>query len=139
MAKHVRSLLSISDEGSEMHTGQHLLLDLYQCRNLKALSDLYSVFTLLAGIVDAADMHMVTQPQVYPWYPEDTQDGGITGFVVIAESHISVHTYPEQGRAYADVFSCKAFDVDLVQQMLVEWAGSEVFDSKVVSRGKKGP
>ena len=34
------------------------------------------------------------------------------GFVIIAESHISVHTFPEHGYVWVDIFSCKEFETD---------------------------
>jgi len=40
------------------------------------------------------------------------QDWGISGFVLIAESHISLHTFPDHGYLWVDVFSCKTFDAD---------------------------
>jgi S-adenosylmethionine decarboxylase len=41
-----------------------------------------------------------------------SEDWGISGFVLIAESHISAHTFPEHGYLWVDVFSCKTFDAD---------------------------
>ena len=35
---------------------------------------------------------------------------GITGFLLLAESHISVHTWPEEGLATIDIFTCGAMD-----------------------------
>lgn len=42
---------------------------------------------------------------------------GVTGFLLLAESHISVHTWPEEGLAVIDIFSCGAMDVDAV----IDW------------------
>ena len=47
-----------------------------------------------------------------PLHGAKPEDWGISGFVLIAESHISVHTFPEHGYVWVDVFSCKSFDAD---------------------------
>jgi S-adenosylmethionine decarboxylase len=38
------------------------------------------------------------------------EDSGVSGFVIIAESHISIHTFPRRDYVNIDVFSCKPFD-----------------------------
>lgn len=47
---------------------------------------------------------------------------GITGFLLLAESHISVHTWPEEGLATIDIFTCGAMDtasiIDRIRQCL---------------------
>jgi S-adenosylmethionine/arginine decarboxylase-like enzyme len=47
------------------------------------------------------------------------ESDGVTGFIVIATSHISIHTWPlDDGRAYMDIFSCNDFDQDEVRKFL---------------------
>ena len=45
-------------------------------------------------------------------YRPHAEDSGISGFVIIAESHISVHTFPHREYVNIDIFSCKSFDSD---------------------------
>ena len=45
---------------------------------------------------------------------------GISGFVMIAESHISVHTFPDQDYVFIDIFSCRPFDTDAAIDYLVK-------------------
>jgi S-adenosylmethionine decarboxylase len=40
--------------------------------------------------------------------------------VLIAESHLSVHTFPEHGLLWADIFSCKSFDADRLVEAVRE-------------------
>ena len=40
------------------------------------------------------------------------EDAGVSGFVIIAESHISIHTFPKRNYVNIDIFSCKSFDND---------------------------
>ena len=55
-------------------------------------------------------MTKLCEPQVLTYHAPNPQDSGVSGFVIIAESHISVHTFPERDYVNVDVFSCKSFD-----------------------------
>ena len=55
-------------------------------------------------------MTKIAPPQVHTYSGQKPEDWGVSGFVLIAESHISVHTFPERGYINVDVFSCKFFD-----------------------------
>jgi S-adenosylmethionine decarboxylase len=55
-------------------------------------------------------MTRITEPEVLEYHGPKPADNGISGFVIIAESHISVHTFPERDYVNIDVFSCKSFD-----------------------------
>ena len=55
-------------------------------------------------------MTKMAPPQVYTYHGQRPEDWGISGFVLIAESHISVHTFPDRGYVNIDIFSCKEFD-----------------------------
>ena len=57
-------------------------------------------------------MTIVAPPQVHEYRGGKPSDWGISGFALIAESHITVHTFPERRYANIDVFSCKPFDVE---------------------------
>ena len=60
----------------------------------------------------AINMTKISEPFVLRYVGEKPEDWGVTGFVIIAESHISVHTFPEHGYVWVDVFSCKDFETD---------------------------
>ena len=55
-------------------------------------------------------MTKITEPEVLEYHGPNPSDSGISGFVIIAESHISVHTFPDRDYVNIDVFSCKSFD-----------------------------
>jgi len=89
--------------------GKHLIVDFYECNKKKILN---SVFDLLLNLPKVIGMTKLTQPYVFPFHPKTKQgwNWGISGFVIIAESHISIHTVSDERRVYLDVFSCKNFD-----------------------------
>jgi len=81
--------------------GQHLLIELYGC-DPGVLDDLEHV---QQALLRAAEMVSATVIQVVS---HKFQPHGVTVVVAIAESHISVHTWPEYGYAAVDVFTCSA-------------------------------
>lgn len=52
--------------------------------------------------------------------------GGYSSVVLLAESHASIHTYPERSVAYLDMFSCKSLDVDMNVEFM-----SRIFDTQL--------
>ena len=60
---------------------------------------------------------------------------GVTAVALLAESHISIHTYPEVLRFSIDCYSCKAFDQAPVIKLLKEYFGAVRYTSSMVERG----
>ena len=80
-------------------------------------------------------MTKITTPHVYIYEGQKPEDVGVSGFVLIAESHISVHTFPARQYINIDVFSCKDFDTDLALQELKDRFGIESARSWTLERG----
>ena len=79
--------------------GKHLLLELKDC-NEEVLNDLdFLRSTLVAAANDCGAT--VLGESFHPFNPH-----GVSGVVIIAESHLSVHTWPEYGYAAVDIFTC---------------------------------
>ena len=78
--------------------GTHLILDLWGASNL---DDLEGVERVLRAASYAAGATLL-RIDLHRFAPS----GGITGVAVLAESHISIHTWPERGYAAIDVFMC---------------------------------
>lgn len=84
-----------------MHAlGTHLLVELQDCSNSKLLNDLKKVEETLVSAAKAAKATIV-ETCFHKFSPF-----GISGVVVIAESHLSIHTWPEYGYAAVDIFTC---------------------------------
>ena len=89
----------------------HLVVDGYGADPEK-LKDTDLVFRFLDEYPDAIGMTKIVLPQVYTYHGKTTEDWGISGFVLIAESHISIHTFPDRQYVNIDIFSCKDFDAE---------------------------
>lgn len=114
--------------------GPHLMLDLNDC-NPAILDDLEACFKLLNELPERIGMTKITQPYVFRYSSPVPEDEGITGVTIIAESHISLHTYPRKKFVFVDMFSCKPFDVDMARDYIVQFFQSK---SPVVHVRKRG-
>ena len=122
-------------EGKKEYFGPHLILDLQQCKEEK-LGDYTLVFDVLNDLPEKIGMTKITQPYVFPYAGLVSEDRGITGTVVIAESHISIHTFQEKDYCFVDVFSCKDFDVEFAAEYIIKAFESKKYDKHVINRGK---
>ena len=86
----------------------HLIIDGYGS-NPEILQSEQFIYQLLDQYPAEIGMTKISSPVVLRYTGEDW---GISGFVIIAESHISIHTFVERCYVNIDVFSCKDFDAD---------------------------
>lgn len=92
--------------------GRHLLVELSGCRS-GLLNDPEALERGLVGAVEAGGGN-VLRSFFHQFEPQ-----GVTGVVLIAESHLTVHTWPEYGYAALDLFSCGPdFDLDAARQRI---------------------
>lgn len=80
-------------------TGRHILVEYFGC-NGKTLNDERQVETLLVSAAIAAKATVVGRV-FHRFSPQ-----GVSGVVVVEESHLSIHTWPEYGYAAVDFFTC---------------------------------
>lgn len=99
------------------------------------LQDLPALYDLLDTLPGKINMTKIMPPIVTRYVGVTPEDWGISGFVMIAESHISVHTFPERGEVSIDVFSCKEFDPAKTCGLLAEAFGLEEVETCVLRRG----
>jgi S-adenosylmethionine decarboxylase len=79
--------------------GKHCILELYDCDSAKLDDEAFlrDTITSAAKRAGATLLNLIT-------HRFDPQ--GVTGLALLAESHISIHTWPESGYAAVDVFTC---------------------------------
>ena len=82
--------------------GTHLLIDLWGARNLDQPDLIDRVLREGAVAAGATILHS--------HFHHFTPNGGVSGVVVLAESHISIHTWPERDFAAIDIFMCGICD-----------------------------
>jgi S-adenosylmethionine decarboxylase len=97
------------------------------------------VHSLLDTYPAEINMTKISEPLVLQYTGDKPEDWGVTGFVIIAESHISVHTFPDRGYVWVDVFSCKEFETEGAVDRIVETFGLTHVTTKVHDRGLEFP
>ncbi|MDB4021555.1 adenosylmethionine decarboxylase [Litorivicinus sp.] len=82
----------------EIFAGTHLIIDLWEAKDLDCLERMETALRSCVEACSATLLHIHLH--------HFTPNGGISGVAVLAESHISVHTWPEKNYAAFDVFMC---------------------------------
>jgi S-adenosylmethionine decarboxylase len=118
--------------------GPHLMLDGYGC-DKKKLQDLNLIYRILDELPSRIGMTKIMPPYVFKYSGLRPEDWGISGFVLIAESHISIHTFPEKNFVSVDIFSCKAFDLEFAGDYLKDAFRMEKVECNVLDRGTEFP
>ena len=118
--------------------GQHLTIDASFCNRKKLVSQSL-VYDILNDLPGKLGMTKMALPHVVRWLDPGATIEGISGFVMIAESHISIHTFPEKDYVFIDVFSCKGFDVDEATKLLVNAFDAKKHSKNIVTRGMDFP
>ena len=80
-------------------------------------------------------MTKICEPVVTYYEAPDAADSGVSGFVIIAESHISIHTFPQRSYINIDIFSCKDFDDQRALQDVQDFFGLKRVKRWVLQRG----
>ena len=109
--------------------GRHLLLELFDC-DLDAINN---VETVKGTLIEAAKRAQATIVDVVF---HEFNPFGVSGVVVIAESHLSIHTWPEYRYAAVDIFSCgDILQPEIAASYLVEQFGAERTSVVEMQRG----
>jgi S-adenosylmethionine decarboxylase len=120
-------------EGGAMHA----TIDAWGC-DPERLVDAETIRDLLDRYPGEIGMTKISEPQVLQ-FPDKNLQVGVSGFVFIAESHIAIHTFPDEGRVYADIFSCNVFDeVPAIAPLIRTFAPTDYRIRKLVARGVIG-
>ena len=122
------------------HFGEHLTIDGYG-GNFESLNNKELVLKCLNELPEKIGMHKLAEPMVYYAKGNVAKDpGGWSGFVIIEESHISIHTFPARGFVSIDVYSCKnGFDVKFIVSYFKEVFGLKDVEKHFIKRGKRYP
>jgi S-adenosylmethionine decarboxylase len=118
--------------------GPHLILDCYGCPKEK-LADIDFIFNILDTFPAKIGMTKIMPPYVFKYVGKVPEDWGISGVVLIAESHISIHTFPDKEHAFIDIFSCKDFDTDYARAELLDIFEAAHHEMILLNRGVEFP
>ena len=121
-------LSSFHDDNKLSHQSKHLLLELYKCdcEKLNDESFLRCILNRAAKLANATVLNLISnkfEPQ------------GVTAIALLAESHISIHTWPESNYSAVDIFTCgKNMMPELASQYLIESLMAREHALRVIER-----
>ncbi len=112
--------------------GQHLMLD---CEAKTLLSKEWTEEFLL-GLAKTIGMTVIAGPVTIGYKGGQGFDkGGVSSVLIVAESHISIHSFPNYEFATVDIYSCKEFDTTAIKKHVVKEIGTNKIEVQQVSRG----
>ena len=120
--------------------GIHFMLDGYGASK-ETLQNKEQLLKMLSEIPQSMGMHTISEPVVVEVGPKNRKDpGGLSGFVLIAESHLSFHTFPERGFVTIDIYTCQNdLDTDKLNRLFTDAFELKSSDSYTQLRGVKYP
>lgn len=120
------------------HFGEHLTIDGYQGDQDK-LDNKDLVLLALNQLPTLIGMQKLSEPQVFYAKGNDKKDpGGWSGFVVIMESHISIHTFPKKNFVSIDIYTCRnGLDKEFILQYFKDIFSLQELEVNFIVRGKK--
>ena len=128
VSKKNQILHSFSKDEKLIHQSKHLLLELYRCDSEKLNDESFLRCTLnrAAKLAKATVLNLISnkfEPQ------------GVTAIALLAESHISIHTWPESNYSAIDIFTCgQNMMPELASQYLIEALKAEEHSLRVIER-----
>lgn len=108
--------------------GRHLLLELIDC-DVNVLDDASRLEEVLRGAAEAAGATVISAA-FHRFMPQ-----GVTGVLLLKESHISIHTWPERRYAAVDLFTCGAGALDRAEEHLRLALSARTSERLVLLRG----
>ncbi len=128
-----RQNLKDTEPDAETDFGPHLFLNIDAYQGPQSLDALFALF-------DRLPYEIGMTPIMRPYVIRDTAADGrrvLSAMTMIAESHVSLHVFPDEERAYFDLFSCRFFDWDVVvPQLRAHFPGGRVHEA-LIARGSK--
>lgn len=108
--------------------GSHLLAEFYNCSS-EILNDETEIAGIMTRAVEVSGATII-RPFFHKFSPH-----GISGIIVIAESHLAVHTWPEFGFAAVDLFSCGDFNFTGALRFIRDNLYAEKYSILSIKRG----
>ena len=121
-------LSSLTDEQKLSHQSKHLLLELYRCDREKLNDECFlrCILNRAAKLANATVLNLI----INKFEPH-----GVTAIALLAECHISIHTWPESNYSAVDIFTCgQNMMPELASQYLIESLMTKEHSLRIIER-----
>jgi S-adenosylmethionine decarboxylase len=108
--------------------GRHLIMEFYEC-DARLLDDVASIRRIAMGAAEVVGATVVGEA-FHRYSPQ-----GVSGTLLIAESHVSVHTWPEALYVAVDIFTCGGLDPRPGLEYLYRELGARACRQQEIVRG----
>ncbi len=116
----------------------HVMIDVYDC-DADLLASEPFLHSVLNDYPDVIGMEKVSSVVLRDIKTSEPLDDGMSGFVIIATSHVSLHAWPPYGMVNLDIFSCEPFEVETVVNFAKERFQTENVEIHAVERATRSP
>lgn len=107
--------------------GRHLILEVYNV-SFEKLNDLQSIQSVLTSGIERANM-TILNTFTHQFTPQ-----GVTLLFALAESHVSIHTFPENGSLSADAYTCGQGNPKIIMISLLQYCNSNDYQLRELTR-----
>lgn len=128
------------EAAATVNFGEHYTLDGYG-GDPERLNDGELIRTVLLQLCERIGMHALAPPLLASAPDNQLKDpGGWSGVLLIAESHITIHTFPRRRFLTSDVYSCKSgMDLEAIRSLLTTRFGLAETETNFLRRGLRYP
>ncbi|MBI4919841.1 adenosylmethionine decarboxylase [Candidatus Azambacteria bacterium] len=119
---------------SNKFKGKLLAIDAFGVENKKLTNKKY-LASMLEEIPRKLGMHILKKPAIEEIKSDRYPNTGLSGFVILYESHVSFHTWPEENYIAVDIFSCNDFKEKTAVKCFKELLNPKKLKSKSIIRG----
>jgi S-adenosylmethionine decarboxylase len=112
--------------------GNHLVLDGYSNQDL---DNKEYIKKFLIKLTKQIKMHAISKPIIMNHKAKEKTESGITGVIILAESNIIIHTYPNKKWFCLDIYSCKEFNLNKTMNFLNKELKIKNCKKRILKRG----
>jgi len=131
MISKLLTLLKLKEQETNKFLGRHVILDIWGTENSEVFLDISAASKVLKEIAINAGATVLDER----WH-HFGEGNGYTGVIILAESHISVHTWPEYGHAAVDIFMCGEPDPRTTVKPIVSYFKANKYSILISQRGQ---
>lgn len=108
--------------------GTHILAEYYEV-DFEEKASYDRAMEALEEAINLSEVHLIQM------IGHEFPGGGYTIVAMLAESHVSIHTYPEHAAMFVDIFTCGIRNPRVIHEQLIESFEIEAFQIKTIKRG----